>query len=166
MHCRIKVHFGATFWENSLIVFFCAFQIDDYICLYYLPKNLDNGFQTLNSFHISIYCKISFKMYENQNGPLPWAGLLPCVYHLVNWSFSFLNLHPHPHPSTGSILHYLSIRYLSFSDQSQQPRKHNSSIQHVYRQFVVLILQWMIWNGCLNERVVWVGLGMGGILKP
>ena len=30
-------------------------------------------FQTLNSSHISIYYKNSFKMYKNQNGPLSWA---------------------------------------------------------------------------------------------
>ena len=42
---------------------------------------MDNAFQTLNSFNISIYYKMTSKMSENQNGPFLSSVLCVVVQH-------------------------------------------------------------------------------------
>ena len=58
------VHFVVIFLDNFSIVFVNALQNDDCIELYYLPKNWTMVSTVKFIALISIYCKISFKMYE------------------------------------------------------------------------------------------------------
>ena len=65
-HSRIKGHFVTILTQFAVDVR----RSNRSQWVLFMGLFLGPWFQTLSSFHISIYCKISFKMFENQNGPL------------------------------------------------------------------------------------------------